>query len=147
MCSLLAVRSSENLSRRTDNRCPTGRRQKKSSEWSARSPSTNAKALLKPEKRLAKERREEQEFRDQFANGFTFRLVGEEPVAGRPCYRIHAEPKPGFPMKGDAKILSKLKGDLWIDKEQLQLGASGSRNYRYHHGTRRIAPAFAKVRR
>ena len=70
------------------------------------------------EKRLAKERREEQEFRDQFANGFTFRLVGEEPVAGRPCYRIHAEPKPGYPMKGDAKILSKLKGDLWIDKEQ-----------------------------
>jgi hypothetical protein len=68
--------------------------------------------------RLAKERREQQEFRDQFANGFTFRLVGEEPIAGRPCYRIHAEPKPGFPLKGDAKILGKLKGDLWIDKEQ-----------------------------
>lgn len=70
------------------------------------------------QKRLTRERREQQEFRDQFANGFNFRLIGEEPVAGRACYRIHAEPKPGFPMKGDAKILSKLKGDLWIDKER-----------------------------
>ena len=42
--------------------------------------------------------------------------MGEEDVSGKPCYRIHAEPKPGFKAKGDAKVLSKLKGDIWIDK-------------------------------
>jgi hypothetical protein len=70
----------------------------------------------KAEKRLAEDRREQQEFRDQVAQAFQFRLVGEEDVSGKPCYRIHAEPKPGFKAKGDAKVLSKLKGDIWIDK-------------------------------
>ena len=70
----------------------------------------------KAEKRLAEDRREQQEFRDQVAQAFEFRLVGEEDVSGKACYRIHADPKPGFKAKGDAKVLSKLKGDIWIDK-------------------------------
>jgi hypothetical protein len=70
----------------------------------------------KAQKRLAKERKEQQEFRDQIAKAFDFRLVGEEDVSGKPCYRIHAEPRPGFKAKGDAKVLSKLKGDIWVDK-------------------------------
>lgn len=70
------------------------------------------------QKRLEKERREQREFSDQFARGFDFRLAGEEAVSGRPSYRVHAEPKPGFPFKGEAKFLGKAKGDIWIDKEQ-----------------------------
>ena len=67
-------------------------------------------------KRAAKERREAQEFRDQVSQAFEFKLVGEEVVSGRDCYRIHGDPKPGFKAKGDAKILTKMKGDIWIDK-------------------------------
>jgi hypothetical protein len=70
----------------------------------------------KAQKRLAEDRKEQQEFRDQVAQAFDFRLVGEESISGKPCYRIHADPKPGFRAKGDAKVLSKLKGDIWIDK-------------------------------
>jgi hypothetical protein len=69
-------------------------------------------------KRAEKEQREDREFREQVANGFNFTLVGEEPIAGRPCYRIHAEPKRGFPLKGEAKVLGKVKGDMWVDKER-----------------------------
>jgi hypothetical protein len=72
-----------------------------------------------PEKvlrRAAEERRKDQEFRDEIARAFNFTLVGEEEVSGRPCYRIHAEPRKDFRAKGEAKVLSKLKGDIWIDK-------------------------------
>jgi hypothetical protein len=67
-------------------------------------------------KRAEKEHREAEEFRDQVAEAFDFTLIREEQVAGRPCYRIHGEPKPGFKARGDAKILTKMKGDIWIDK-------------------------------
>jgi hypothetical protein len=76
----------------------------------------NRESPEKARKRLEEERREQQEFRAQVAQAFEFRLVGEESISGRPCYRIHAEPRPGFKAKGDAKVLSKLKGDIWIDK-------------------------------
>ncbi|HYI94579.1 MAG TPA: hypothetical protein VEX68_13615 [Bryobacteraceae bacterium] len=68
-------------------------------------------------KREAKELREAREFRNQVVDAYNFQLVGEESVGGRSCYRIHAEPKPGFRPKGEAKILTKIKGDLWIDKD------------------------------
>lgn len=70
----------------------------------------------KAQKRAAENRKEQQEFRSQVAQAFDFRLVGEENVAGKPCYRIHAEPRPGFRAKGDAKVLTKLRGDIWVDK-------------------------------
>jgi hypothetical protein len=67
-------------------------------------------------KRADKEHREAEEFRDQVAQAFDFKLVSEEVVSGRACYRIHGDPKPGFQAKGDAKVLAKMKGDIWIDK-------------------------------
>lgn len=70
----------------------------------------------KAQKRAEQERRNDREFRDQVAQAFVFTLVGEETVSGRPCYRVHAEPKRDFRAKGDAKVLSKLRGDIWIDK-------------------------------
>jgi hypothetical protein len=69
-------------------------------------------------KRVAKQQREDEEFREQFAKGFDFRMVSEELVSSRPCYRVHAEPKVGFTWEGEAKVLGKLKGDMWIDKER-----------------------------
>jgi DNA-binding helix-hairpin-helix protein with protein kinase domain len=72
------------------------------------------------QRRAAKEIREAQEFRSQVPEAFTFRLVGEEEVAGRTCYRIHADPKIGFRPKGDAKFFTKVKGDMWVDKSSFK---------------------------
>jgi hypothetical protein len=71
-------------------------------------------------KRVEKELREEREFREQFVSGFNFQLLEDQPVDGKPCYRIRAEPKPSFPFKGEAKVLAKVKGDIWVDKEHYQ---------------------------
>jgi hypothetical protein len=69
----------------------------------------------------AKELKEERELRMQVAEAFTFNLLGEETVNGRECYRIAAEPKPGFQPKGRAAgLLPKLKGTLWIDKKDFE---------------------------
>jgi hypothetical protein len=70
----------------------------------------------KLQKRAEEERRKDREFRDEVARSFEFTLVGEEDVSGRPCYRVHAEPRKDYRAKGDAKVLSKLRGDIWIDK-------------------------------
>jgi len=48
------------------------------------------------QKRAEKELREQREFREQVAEGFDFRLVGEEPVSGRACYPSMRNPKPGL---------------------------------------------------
>lgn len=71
-------------------------------------------------KRQEKDLREAREFRDQILEAYDFRIVGEEDVDGRPCYRIHADPKPGFRPRGDGKILRKIRGDLWIDKDNFK---------------------------
>ncbi len=68
------------------------------------------------QKRAIKEQREADEFRDQISQAFDFKLIGEEMVSGRLCYRIHGDPKPGFKAKGEAKFLAKMRGDVWIDK-------------------------------
>lgn len=71
-------------------------------------------------KRLAereKEFQEERSFRLQVADAFVFKLLGEEAVNGRQCYRVQAEPKAGFVPKGkSAGFLPKMRGVLWIDK-------------------------------
>ena len=75
-------------------------------------------------KRLAKQARnlqEERELRLQIPDAFTFTLVGEEAVRGRPCWRIQAEPKPGFRPRGDeAKMLPKIRGTLWVDQKDYE---------------------------
>src|ERR1700731_1944232 len=49
---------------------------------------------------------------------FDFRLVGEETVAARPAYVLHATPHPGYHAHGKyAKMFSKVEGKLWVDKQ------------------------------
>ena len=56
------------------------------------------------------DRKKQKELRLKVPEAFTFKLIGEEQVNGRDCYRIEAEPKPGF------KELSSVRGTLWVDK-------------------------------
>ncbi len=76
------------------------------------------------EKQRAKREREEQEARTEFhkvsteiPNACILTLTGEEEVGGRPAWVIQAVPRPGYkPPNKDARILTKLRGRLWIDK-------------------------------
>jgi hypothetical protein len=78
------------------------------------SPEERKKRLAKEEK----ERREDRAFAKEVVNAYDFRIVGEEQLAGRDVYEIDAIPRKDFhPTQPHADILPKLKGRLWIDKQ------------------------------
>jgi hypothetical protein len=67
--------------------------------------------------RLEKERLEDQKYMREFTEAFDFRVIGEEPVSGKPAWIISVTPKPGYrPRSSDAKVFTKLRGKVWIDK-------------------------------
>jgi hypothetical protein len=69
--------------------------------------------------KLEKERLEEQKYLREFVEAFDFKIVGEEAVSGKPCWVISVNPKAGFkPKESDAKMFTKLKGKVWIDKSE-----------------------------
>jgi hypothetical protein len=74
----------------------------------------------KREKRLAKVekgREESEEFLEEITTAFDFRLTGEEEIDGVATHVISAEPKEGYePSSREAKVLTKLRGTLWISK-------------------------------
>jgi len=75
-------------------------------------------------KRLEKEeksREEDRKFVLEIADAFDFRLAGSEVVDGRDTWVLEGEPRPGFePKERGARILSKFKGRVWIDKSEAQ---------------------------
>jgi len=81
------------------------------------SESDRRKRLQKEEK----EREEDRKFVLEIADAFNFRLVGSEMVDGRDTWVIAAEPRAGFqPKERATKLLSKFKGEVWIDKAEAQ---------------------------
>jgi hypothetical protein len=75
-------------------------------------------------KRLAKEEKEREDGRQfvrEVADAYNFRLVGVETLNGRDAYVIDADPRPGYqPHRKEAKFLPKIRGRVWIDKEENQ---------------------------
>lgn len=72
------------------------------------------------EKRVAEAERK-RDFLKEAPDAFDAKLLGEEPLAGRPNYVIHLTPKPGYEAKSShAKMFSKLEAKLWIDKEDMR---------------------------
>jgi hypothetical protein len=75
-------------------------------------------------KRLAreeKEREQDRKFVLEVADAFDFRLAGSEVVDGRDTWVLDGEPRPGYEAKSrEAKVLSKVKGRIWIDKDEAQ---------------------------
>jgi hypothetical protein len=71
-------------------------------------------------KRLEKEdkaREEDRKFVLEIADAFNFRLVGSETIDGRDAWVLEGDPRPGYePKTRGAKMLSKFKGRVWIDK-------------------------------
>jgi hypothetical protein len=71
--------------------------------------------------RLEKRRAENRKFLREIPEAFSFRLVGEENISGKPAWIITADPKPDFhPKDIRAKILSKMRGKIWVDKGEYQ---------------------------
>ncbi len=75
-------------------------------------------------KRLEKEERgreEDRKFVLEIADAFNFRLLGSETLDGRDAWVLEGEPRPGYePKSRDARMLSKFKGRVWIDKADAQ---------------------------
>jgi hypothetical protein len=55
----------------------------------------------------------------QMATAFNFHPAADENIDGRACYVLTAEPKPDYrPVNHEAKVLTGMRGKLWIDKAQ-----------------------------
>jgi hypothetical protein len=67
--------------------------------------------------KLDKERIDEQQYIREFTEAFDFKVIGEEPVSGKPAWVISVTPKQGYrPRKSEAKMFTKLRGKVWITK-------------------------------
>jgi len=76
----------------------------------------------KREEKQAKEREDGRKFVKEIADAYNFTLVGTEDINGREAWVIDGEPRPGFvPHMKESKFLSKFRGRVWIDKDDLQL--------------------------
>jgi hypothetical protein len=76
----------------------------------------------KREAKEAKDREEGRKFVREVADAYDFKLVGTESLGGREAWVIDGEPRPGFePHMKESKFLSKFRGRVWIDKNDLQL--------------------------
>ena len=76
----------------------------------------------KREEREEKDREDGRKFVREIADAYNFTLVGTEPIGGRDAWIIDAEPRPGFePHMKESKFLSKFRGRVWMDKDDLQL--------------------------
>lgn len=74
------------------------------------------------ERRNYEKRREEQrKFAEEIPAAFDFEIVGEETIGGRDVWVISAKPRAGYRATDiRAKMLSKIKGKVWIDKTEYQ---------------------------
>lgn len=76
----------------------------------------------KEEEKEAKRRDDSRKFVSAVADSHDFTLVGTEQMDGRDTWVIDAEPRTGFELPDkEEKFVSKFRGRLWIDKEDLQL--------------------------
>ena len=68
-----------------------------------------------------KEREEQRKFVREVTEVFTFTVLPEEQLEGRSACVFSIEPKPEYePKEKEAKMLKKVHGRLWIDKQEQQ---------------------------
>jgi len=76
----------------------------------------------KREEKEEKDREDGRKFVNEVADAYNFKLVGTEAVGGREAWVIDAEPRSDFvPHMKESKFLSKFRGRVWVDKDDLQL--------------------------
>jgi hypothetical protein len=96
--------------------------------------------------KLEKERQKQRDFANELPAAFTFKLIGEETIAGRPVWVISGEPRPDYHAREQlAKVVTKTRGKVWIDKSEFQwvkLEAELIGPISFGLGLVRIAPGF-----
>jgi len=84
-----------------------------------RSESASAKA-----RRIAdyeKDRKRDHLMMEQLTRAFDFKLTGQARIAGRNVYVLNATPRKGYqPPNKEAKVLTGMRGTLWIDQQASQ---------------------------
>jgi hypothetical protein len=84
-------------------------------------PADEAKKEDEKIQKLIDKREEDRKFVLEIADAFNFRLIGSEVIDGRDTWVFEGEPRPGYePKQRDARMLSKFKGRVWIDKAEAQ---------------------------
>jgi hypothetical protein len=90
---------------------------KETAKFERETPDERTRRLAKIEKDRLKDR----EFLREIPDVYNFRLVREDQVDGHAVWVIAATPKAGYnPRSSDAKSLTKIKGELWVDKAEYQ---------------------------
>ena len=71
--------------------------------------------------KLEKERQQQRDFAKELPAALDFKLIGEENISGKPAWVISGEPRPDYRARDQlAKIVTKMRGKVWIDKSELQ---------------------------
>lgn len=90
---------------------------KASAERARESESERRKRIAEREK----QREEQRRFLREVPDAYDFKLLGEEVRSGRPAWIVEATPRSGYrPRDSRARILPKVRGKLWIDKQLYQ---------------------------
>ncbi|HLW76250.1 MAG TPA: hypothetical protein VKS01_04675, partial [Bryobacteraceae bacterium] len=67
--------------------------------------------------KVEKDRAEERAYLREIPDAYSFRMLGDEEISGKPAWVIQADPKPGYkPKDPKAKLLTKIRGKIWIDQ-------------------------------
>jgi hypothetical protein len=67
--------------------------------------------------KFQKSRQSDHLLMQQMVSAFNFTLVGEDTMNGHAAYVLDATPNPDYhPMNQEAKVLTGMKGRLWVDK-------------------------------
>jgi hypothetical protein len=68
-----------------------------------------------------RERRQDHDLMREMTKAFDFQLAGQEAVNGHDCYVLTAAPRPGYqPTSRDTKVLTGMRGKMWIDSREYQ---------------------------
>ena len=68
-----------------------------------------------------KERTGDHLMMEQLTKALDFKLVGEQKLGAQEVYVLKATPHPGYePPNNEAKVLTGMEGELWIDKQTFQ---------------------------
>ncbi len=71
--------------------------------------------------RYEKDRQSDNLLMDQITKGFDFSLTGSQTIGSRNVYVLRATPRKGYaPPNKEARVLTGMEGQLWIDKQTFQ---------------------------
>jgi len=104
---IMAGRPYERLTAR-DDKALSEKDARKGQEKMDRELTRRQNLSAKEQAKLEKERAENRKFLRELPDAFSFRLLGEEQISGKPAWVIDAEPRPDFhPKDSNAKILAR----------------------------------------